>query len=257
MIIEKREGPYHSIKLNRPDVRNAFNPEMIQKLTQAFQRIHQEKSIRAIVLEGEGSVFCAGADLNWMQSLVNASFEQNKRDAEDLRQLFETIWTCEVPVVCCVQGAAFGGALGIMAVSDFVLCDEKAQLCFSEVKLGIAPAVISEYLMKKCNPSLISAWMISGMTLTSHEAATAGLVHRVVQGSEINSEKQKILKALSEAGPQALRATKKLIRDLSILPQKDVMPRTTTLIAELRSGAEGQEGLKSFLERRRPNWRPS
>ena len=170
MILENREGSIHQIKMNRPDVRNAFNPEMIQKITQIFKNLHHDKTVRAVTLEGEGSVFCAGADLATMQSYVNASFDQNKADAEKLHGLFQSIWSCEVPVIACVQGAAYGGALGLMAAADYVICEEKAQLCFSEVKLGIAPAVISEFLFKKCNISFVSNWMISGMQLSAHEA---------------------------------------------------------------------------------------
>ena len=114
MITEKLEGSHYTIKLNRPDVRNAFNPEMIQKLTHSFRTIHHEKNIRAVTIEGEGSVFCAGADLNWMQSLVNSTVDLNKLDAEKLHGLFSAIWNCEVPVITCVQGAAYGGAFGLM-----------------------------------------------------------------------------------------------------------------------------------------------
>jgi methylglutaconyl-CoA hydratase len=255
MIIEKNEGLYYSIRLNRPDVRNAFNPEMIHKLTHAFKHMHHEPNIRAVTIEGEGSVFCAGADLGWMQSLVNSSVDQNKEDAERLHGLFHAIWNCEVPVVCCVQGAAFGGALGLMAVSDYVICDEKASLCFSEVKLGIAPAVISEYLLKKCNLSHASAWMLSGVPFSAREAEIAGLVHRVVPAHDISSEKEKFLKNILEAGPQAVRSVKSLLREIPHIKDREVMERTTSLIAFLRASAEGQEGLKSFLEKRKPSWR--
>lgn len=255
MIIEKNEGLYYSVRLNRPDVRNAFNPEMIQKLTHVFRHIHHEQNIRAVTIDGEGSVFCAGADLGWMQSLVNSSVDQNKLDAEKLHGLFHAIWNCDVPVVCTVQGAAFGGALGLMAVSDYVICDEKAQLCFSEVKLGIAPAVISEYLLKKCNLSHTSAWMLSGVPFTAREAEIAGLVHRVVPAHDLASEKEKFLKNIIEAGPQAVRSVKKLLREIPHIKDKEVMERTTSLIAYLRASEEGQEGLKSFLEKRKPAWR--
>ena len=255
MITEKIEGAHYSIKLNRPDMRNAFNPEMIQKLTQAFRTIHANKKIRAVTIEGEGSVFCAGADLGWMQSLVNSSVDANKIDAEKLHSLFHAIWNCEVPVISCVQGAAFGGALGIMAVSDYVICEEKAQLCFSEVKLGIAPAVISEYLLKKCNTSQASAWMMTGVPFDVKEAQVAGLVHRVVANGQLEAEKQKILKHIMDAGPEAIRAVKKLLRDIPHTKEKEVVDRTTSLIAFLRASPEGQEGLKSFLEKRQPSWR--
>ena len=255
MITEKNEGTHYSIKLNRPELRNAFNPEMIQKLTHAFRAVHADKKIRAVTIEGEGSVFCAGADLGWMQSLVNSSVDINKADAERLHNLFHTIWNCEVPVVSCVQGAAFGGALGIMAVSDYVICDEKAQLCFSEVKLGIAPAVISEFLLKKCNHSHAAAWMMSGLPFTPSEAQVAGLVHRIAPAADLHKEKDKFLKNVLDSGPEAVKSVKKLIREMPQIKEKEVVDRTTSLIAFLRASPEGQEGLKSFLEKRQPSWR--
>lgn len=255
MIIEKLEGSHYLIKLNRPEIRNAFNPEMINKLTHAFRTVHANKNIRSVTIEGEGSVFCAGADLGWMQSLVNSGVDANKLDAEKLHGLFHVIWNCEVPVICCVQGAAFGGALGIMAVADYVICEDKTQLCFSEVKLGIAPAVISEFLLKKCNTSLVSAWMLSGVPFSASEALSAGLVHHVASVGKMEIEKQRFLKHIYDSGPQAVRAIKKLLREIPSIKDKEVMETTTSLIAFLRASPEGQEGLKSFLEKRQPSWR--
>ncbi len=255
MITEKLEGSHYSIKLNRPEMRNAFNPEMIQKLLHSFRAVHANKKIRVVTIEGEGSVFCAGADLGWMQSLVNSGVDANKLDAEKLHALFQAIWNCEVPVISSVQGAAFGGAIGIMAVSDYVVCEEKVQLCFSEVKLGIAPAVISEYMLKKCNSSQAAAWMMTGVPFTAQEAQVAGLIHRVVPAGQLEAEKQKVIKHIMDSGPEAVRALKKLIRDIPHTKEKEVMDRTTSLIAYLRASPEGQEGLKSFLEKRQPSWR--
>ncbi len=257
MITEKVEGSCYTIKLNRPEMRNAFNPEMIQMLTHAFKNAHANRSIRAVSIEGEGGVFCAGADLNWMQSLVNSSVDANQADAKKLHGLFQAIWNCEVPVVTTVQGAAFGGALGIMAASDYVVCEDKAQLCFSEVKLGIAPAIISEFLLKKCNVSHVSAWMISGVPFTTIEAGAAGLVHKVVALGKLQEEKTKFIKHITDSGPEAVRATKKLIREIPHIKEKEVVDRTTSLIAFLRASSEGQEGLKSFIEKRQPSWRNS
>jgi methylglutaconyl-CoA hydratase len=142
-----------------------------------------------------------------------------------------------------------------MATADYVICDEGANLCFSEVKLGIAPAVISEFLMHKCNWSHVSAWMISGLAFTPRQAETAGLVHSVVKPQEINREKDKILKNIFDAGPQAVRSTKKLLREIPELSQSQIVNKTTALIASLRAADEGQEGLKGFLEKREPSWR--
>ncbi len=255
MIIEKHEGNHYVIKLNRPEVRNAFNPEMIHKITETFNQLHHKKEIRAVIIEGEGSVFSSGADLGWMQSLVNSNVDVNQADAEKLHGLFQAIWNCDVPVLTCVHGAAYGGALGIMAVSDYVICEDDAKLCFSEVKLGIAPAIVSEFLLKKCNPSHVSAWMLSGVPFTAQEAQVSGLVHRVATKGNVQSEKNNFMKHILDSGPEAVRALKKLLREIPHTRDREVMMKTTNLIAYLRASQEGQEGLKSFLEKRKPSWR--
>lgn len=255
MILEQRDANHLTIKLNRPDVRNAFNPEMIEKLTEAFKKTYNDTSLKSVTIVGEGSVFCAGADLGWMQSLVTADFSQNKKDAEKLHGLFQSLWQCPVPVICVVNGAAFGGALGLLACADYVICEEKAQMSFSEVKLGIAPAVISEFLMKKCNISFLNSWMISGLVIQPAEAEKAGLVHKVVSADKIQTEFDRYMKSINEAGPQAVRETKKLMRALIDGGVAHAFDKTTSLIAQLRVSPEGQEGLKSFLEKRKPSWR--
>lgn len=255
MVIEQRNAEHLVLKLNRPEVRNAFNPEMIDQLTNIFKGTQQDSQLKSVTLTGEGAVFCAGADLTWMQSLVTANFEQNKKDAENLRGLFQAVWDCPVPVICLVKGAAFGGALGLLACADYVICDEKTQMSFSEVKLGIAPAVISEYLLKKCNIGFLNAWMISGMVFDPSEAMKAGLVHQMGPDYKVQEEYDRYFKSVNDAGPVAVRETKKLLRELVSLNGVDSSLRTTSLIAQLRVSPEGQEGLRSFLEKRKPSWR--
>jgi methylglutaconyl-CoA hydratase len=243
-----------TFRLNRPEVKNAFHPELIEALTQAFLSVSKVQSVRVVILEGAGSVFCAGADLNWMQSLKDADFQKNQQDAERLHTLFKTIWECPLPVVCKVHGAAFGGALGLMACSDYVVVDENVQMSFSEVKLGIAPSVISEFVLKKNLSSLISTWMMSGILFSANEAFHAGLAHKVCVNSELDSSVERFVESICNAGPEAVRATKKLVRDLEVTDPQNVRALTTGLIARLRVSAEGQEGLKSFLEKRKPSW---
>lgn len=255
MINEIRNGHHLTIKLNRPEVKNAFNPEMIAQLTKAFKAVAKDKTVKSVTIEGEGPVFCAGADLAWMQSLVNKNLAQNKKDSEKLYEMFQALWQIPVPVICLVQGAAFGGALGLMACADYVICDEKAQISFSEVKLGIAPAVISEFILKKCNISLIQSWMISGLLITPQEAEKSGLIHKVVSADKIKEEYERYVKSIGDSGPQAIRETKKMIRDFVSSNFKSTSKKTTSLIAKLRVSPEGQEGLKSFLEKRKPSWR--
>ena len=247
------EKNYLILRLNRPDVKNAMNSELIEKLTQAFQVEAKKTSVRLVQIEAAGEVFSAGADLNYMQSMVSASREKNLQEAEKLRNLFQSIYDCAVPVLCLVQGSAFGGALGLMAASDFVIADEKAKFCFSEVKLGLAPAVISEFVLKKSVRSHVIPWMLSGGVFDSKQAHLAGLVH-MIAASGIETAAQDFKDAILGSGPQAVATTKALLRDLDALEPKQIAKRTTNLIADLRVSPEGQEGIKSFLEKRKPNW---
>lgn len=257
MLRIKEENKVAHVTLDRPDVRNAFHPEMIQKLTEAFQGFAQRTDLRAIVLAGEGKAFCAGADLNWMKSMVNYTKAQNQEDSEKLFQMFESIWNCPVPVVGCVHGAAFGGALGLIAACDYVIAEEKTQLCFSEVKLGIAPAVISAFILKKCASGTVSHLMISGKVFTPQEVLGSGLLHEAVSESQMSAALKKWLENFLAAGPEAVKETKKLIRNLTGSSLAEAKAETCRVIAERRVSAEGQEGLKSFLEKRSPNWKVS
>ncbi len=172
------------VKLNRPDVRNAFNPAMIAEITLLFRNLQARKDLRAVVLQGEGKVFCAGADLNWMKEMVNFSFEQNREDSLKLFAMFEAIAECTLPVVGLVHGAVFGGALGLVAICDEVIAEEGTQFCFSEVKLGIAPAVISSFVNRKAVGGKVRPLMLSGVIFNPHIAQQSGLVTEVVPSGE-------------------------------------------------------------------------
>ena len=158
------------VTLNRPELRNAFNVEMIAEIKDAFVRLSTRQDLRAIVLSGEGKSFCAGGDLNWMKDMVNYSMEQNREDAHQLFEMFESILHCHIPVIGMVHGSAFGGALGLVACCDYVIAEEKTQYCFSEVKLGLAPAVISAFVQKKCTLGHVGHFMLSGQVFSSKEA---------------------------------------------------------------------------------------
>ncbi len=243
------------VKLSRPEVRNAFNPEMIASLTQIFKDFQSRKDLRAVVLQGEGKAFCAGADLNWMKEMVNFSFEQNTDDSAKLFDMFEAMAYCTLPVIGVVHGAAFGGALGLIAVCDEVIAEEGTQFCFSEVKLGIAPAVISSFVNRKAVQGKVRPLMLSGVVFNPHVAQQAGLVTDIAPTGEGHTFLQKVLHNYMQCGPEAVRETKQLLNDISFLGWSQQRMSTTTLIAERRASAEGQEGLKSFLEKREPSWR--
>lgn len=242
------------VRLNRPQVRNAFSPEMIRELTQVFAGISLKTKL--VVLSGEGGVFCAGADLNWMKSMVNFSVEENEKDSLELHDLFAAIRNCPAPVLGVVQGAAFGGGVGLVAACDFVVCTEKTQFCFSEVKLGIVPAVISRFVLEKSTPGLVGPWMISGRVFKAAQALNMGLVHELTDEEELAERAQELVRGFAQAGPEATRATKKLILDVGRWPTAEARIETARLIANRRASAEGQEGIKAFLEKRSPSWRP-
>ncbi len=244
------------VKLHRPDMRNAFNPEMIGEITQAFLDLEKRKDVRAVVLQGEGKAFCAGGDLNWMKEMVNFSFEQNLQDSTVLFEMFEAIAHCTLPVIALVHGAAFGGALGLIAACDEVIAEEGTQFCFSEVKLGIAPAVISAFVQRKAVPGKIRPLMLSATVFNAHIAQQAGLVTEVVAAGEGHTALQKVLHPYLQGGPEAVRETKKLLNNLESLNWQQQKEATAKVIAERRASPEGQEGLRAFLEKREPTWRP-
>lgn len=243
------------VKLHRPDMRNAFNTEMIAELTKIFCDLQARADVRAVVLQGEGKAFCAGADLNWMKEMVNFSFEQNREDSLKLFAMFEAMAHCTLPIVGLIHGAAFGGALGLVAICDEVVAEENTQFCFSEVKLGIAPAVISAFVNRKAVAGKIRPLMLSGVVFSSHTAQQAGLVTEVVAAGEGHAAVQRVLHNYLQCGPEAVRETKELLNNLSAMTWTQQKDSTTALIAERRVSAEGQEGLKSFLEKREPTWR--
>ena len=245
------------VTLDRPEVRNAFHPEMIQKITKTFTQLSKRKDLRAVVLRGEGKVFCAGADLNWMKEMVKYSFKKNQNDSHQLFEMFASVANCEVPVVGVVHGAAFGGALGLMAACDYVIAEEKTQMCFSEVKLGIAPAVITYFIGKKCAQGVVLPLMLTGKIFSPQEVLGSGLVHEVVSEAQMIEKLNQVVKYFLEAGPEAVRATKKLVKEVSVLSKAQAKIKTSKVIAERRVSKEGQEGLKGFLEKRSPSWKKS
>lgn len=239
------------VELNKPELKNAFNPEMISEITEAFQTISKDKTIRAVILKGAGTAFCAGADLNWMKSMVDFSFEQNIKDSEKLWEMFEAIALCEAPVIGIIHGAAFGGALGLIAACDYVIADEATKYCFSEVKLGLSPAVISAFILRKCADSQVRPYMLNAEVFDSATAQRLGLVHVIKNADDSLTEARKF----SGLGLEAVRETKKLLNNIensktekSWAEQKKL---TTTVISERRMSKEGQERLKAFLNKKK------
>jgi len=238
------------VELNRSEIKNAFNPEMISELTDVFKKLSVDKSTRVVVIKGSGTAFCAGADLNWMKSMAQFTFEQNIQDSEKLWDMFEAIAFCEKPVIGVVHGAAFGGALGLIACCDHVIADEKTKYCFSEVKLGLSPAVISAFILRKCADAFVRPLMLNAEVFTSEKAKSIGLVHHIVTAHE---DAMNLVRQYSELGIDAIAETKKLLNSIELAKNGDSWQKqkklTTLVISERRISSEAQSRLKSFLSK--------
>ncbi len=239
----EQDGAVLRITLARPERRNAFDAALIEELTGAFTDVG---AARAVVLAGEGPSFSAGADVEWMRSSVDLDYDENVADALRLRALLEAIDGCPAPTVARVQGHALGGGCGLVACCDIVLTEPAAQFAFSEVKLGIVPAVISPFALAKIGPTAARRYFVTGERFSADVALRIGLVHEVTH--ELDEALDRVVSELESAGPQAARAAKRLAR--APLGARE----TAEAIAEARTGAEGQEGLRAFLEKRRPAW---
>lgn len=244
------------ITLNRPEVRNAFDEEVIAALTAAAKDAAADAGLRAVVLAGSGQAFCAGADLAWMTKAVAYTREENRRDAEDLARMLEMLDTLPVPLIARVHGAALGGGAGLVAVSDVAVAADDTVFGFTETKLGIIPAVISPYVLGKIGSSAARELFLTGARFTAKRARRIGLIHRVVSRSKLDEAVDDYLREIFTSGPRAVSAAKGLLREIRGCRSEDVIGLTTTRIAEQRVSSEGQEGMRAFLQKRKPNWIP-
>jgi methylglutaconyl-CoA hydratase len=240
----EQAGDVLRITMSRPEQRNAFDAALIQELTEAFSRVGGD--VRAVVLAGEGKSFSAGADVEWMRAAVDLSYEENVADARRLRMMLETIDSCPAPVIARVQGHALGGGCGLVACSDIAVTTPDARFAFSEVKLGIIPAVISPFALAKIGPSAARRYFVTGERFDAETALRIGLVHEVAEDLDVAVDG--LLNELRSAGPEAARHAKKLV-----LERPDGLA-TERRIAQRRTGDEGQEGLKAFIDKRDPAW---
>jgi methylglutaconyl-CoA hydratase len=239
------------VTLCRPEVRNAFNADVIGQLHAVFTRIRIADDVRAIVLEGEGSVFCGGADINWMRASLDLTLDDNVADAQRMSDMFRAIDNCPKPVIGRIQGAALGGGAGLAAVCDIVIGADDAIFGFTEVKLGIIPAVISPFVLPKIGASHARALFLTGERFGAARALQIGLIHEVVAPSALDAAVDARLEELHSAGPHAVAAAKLLVRRVLDNSYDDTRAITSQAIARQRTSAEGQEGLRAFLERRR------
>jgi len=249
------KGSVATVVLNRPDLHNAFNEIVMRDLTEAFATTGSRGDVRSLILRSEGKSFCAGADVHWMKRMVDYSFEENVQDANLLATMLRTIRECPKPVVARIHGAAIGGGVGLTAACDMAVALESAVFCLSEVKLGIIPAVISPFVLEKIGMSSMRRYALTAERFNAAEAKRIGLIHEVCATTEsMDAWIDERCKEISANGPQALSACKQMLREVSSADWDRLQDITTRRIAERRISPEGQEGLKSFLEKRSPRW---
>ncbi len=243
------------VTLSRPEVRNAFNDEVIAELTQAFTTLGQDAGVRAIVLAADGPAFCAGADLNWMRRMADYTHSENLADAAQLAEMLRVIYSCPKPTVARIQGDVYAGGMGLVAACDMAVSVDSANYCLSEVKLGLYPATISPYVIRAMGARAAHRYFLTAERFDAAEALRIGFVHAVVAADQLDAQVNVMVAALVSASPNAVRECKTLLHDVA---GKDMdaalIARTVQGIASIRVSVEGKEGVQSFLQKRKPNW---
>jgi methylglutaconyl-CoA hydratase len=250
----KTEDQVAWVALNRPDVRNAFNEVMIAELIQVLDRIEGDDSVRVLVLTGNGKAFCAGADLNWMRKMKAFTVEENYRDALELAELMYKLYHLPKPTIAAVNGASIGGSNGLVAGCDMAIASHRAEFSLSEVKIGLIPACIGPYLLKKTGEAACRELFLSGERISADRARELGLVNEVVTHINLGTRVREKISNLLTSGPHALAVSKDLLSKISEMPLSEAKEYTARVIAELRTGDEAQEGMAAFLEKRKPLW---
>lgn len=243
-----------TVTLNRPDLHNAFNEEMIAEITQVFLNLAKDPKVRVVVLTGAGESFCAGADLNWMKQMAAYTKAQNLADAKRLNRMFLTVYRCPKPVIAVINGGTLGGGTGLVSCVDIALAEEKSFFAFSEVRLGLMPAVISPYVVRKIGESNAREYFLTAERFPAKRAYEMGLINFYGSSQLVQEKLSEKIKMLKQGAPGALAGSKKLIEKLKGLSLDKAEALTTPIIAERRSSKEGQEGMVAFLTKRKPNW---
>jgi methylglutaconyl-CoA hydratase len=244
-----------TVTLDRPDVRNAFNDEVIAELTAVFLELGKRDEVRCIVLAGNGPAFCAGADLNWMKRMAAYTRDENIEDASKLARMLEVIYHCPKPTIARVHGDTYAGGTGLVAACDMAIAVDTAQFCLSEVRLGLIPATISPYVIRAMGARAAHRWFLTAERFDAQEAHRIGFVHEVVKADELDAKVAGLAQALVGAGPEAVKACKKLLHDVAGHEiTAGLVRRTVEGIADIRASDEGREGVQSFLGKRKPNW---
>lgn len=251
----ERRGPAAWLWLNRPELRNALNGELQDLLLKAFKELESEKDTRVLVLAGRGQAFCAGGDLSRMEKAAKFSKAKSKAEAGRFAKLLYRMHTFPKPLIARVHGPAFAGGMGLVAACDLIVAAEEAEFCLPEVKIGLVPAMISPYIVRAMGEQPARRYVLTGERLAAREAHRIGFVHECVPAAELDARVEKFAAQLAQAGPQALARSKKLLAKVgkaAITPK--LAAETAAVLAEARAGEEAREGIRSFLEKRKPNW---
>ncbi|PWK50046.1 enoyl-CoA hydratase/isomerase family protein [Pleionea mediterranea] len=255
LLLEVTKQGAGIITLNRPDVHNAFDDQLISDLTKALKKLESHKSVRVVVLKANGKSFSAGADLNWMRRMADYSWSENYQDSLALATLMQTLYQLKKPTIGLVQGAAFGGGVGLVACCDIVIASSKAKFCLSEVKLGLIPAVISPYVIKAIGKRQANRYFVTAEIFNATTASTIGLVHETVSPDEFDEYSESIINTTLQNGPKAIQAAKDLINFIDNHPfDEEAIRETAQKISDIRASSEGKEGVSAFLEKRQPDW---
>lgn len=253
-ISVEREGKLARLWLDRPDVHNAFNSAMIRELRAALRDLREDAAVRVVVLSGKGKSFCAGADLNWMREIIRFSYEQNLQESLELADFLYELYALPKPTIARVNGAAIGGGAGFLSACDIVVASAEAKVGLSEVKIGLVPACIAPYIVRRIGESLARQYFLTGERIDAHRALEIGLANAVVEEVRLDAKVEEIAWLLLSSGPEALAGCKELLRRVPGMGFEEAKRFTAEMIAGLRVSREGQEGMAAFLEKRKPNW---
>jgi methylglutaconyl-CoA hydratase len=244
-----------TVTLNRPEVRNAFNEEVIAELTAVFLELGRRPEVRCVVLAASGTAFCAGADLNWMKRMASYSRDENLDDASALARMLEVIYQCPKPTIAKVQGDVYAGGLGLVTACDIAIASDTAHYCVSEVRIGLIPATISPYLIRAIGARAAHRWFLTAERFGAAQATACGLVHEAVPAGDLDARVAALAHTLVQAGPEAIKACKTLLHDVAGQEMSDsLLQDTAERIADIRVTPEGREGIGAFLDKRKPNW---
>ncbi|MDY0105115.1 methylglutaconyl-CoA hydratase [Paenacidovorax caeni] len=250
-----QSGAVARITLTQPEIRNAFSDDVIAELTAAFQDVGARPDVRAVVLAAEGPAFCAGANLNWMRRMADYTRDENLADAGKLAEMLRVIYTCPQPTIARVQGDVYAGGMGLVAACDMAVSVDTAGFCLSEVKLGLIPATISPYVIRAMGARAAHRYFLTAERFDAAEALRIGFVHAVVGADQLDAKVDELLKALTSASPNAVRACKQLVQNVAEREiDASLIAATVEGIADIRASAEGREGVQSFLQKRKPGW---